>query len=206
MGFYADRVLPHLVDRVCAIESIRRQRSRVVPRAAGRVLEVGLGSGHNLEFYDPARVTRVWGLEPSERMRALAREAVEKLPFDFDFIDAAGADVPLEAGSVDTVVVTYTLCTVPDVEAVVREMSRVLVPGGQLLFCEHGVAPDPWVRRWQTWINPLWRPLAGGCNLNRDPRQFIAACGFRFTDIDSGYVPGWRPAGYHYWGRAVPAR
>ncbi|HSG00460.1 MAG TPA: class I SAM-dependent methyltransferase [Vicinamibacterales bacterium] len=205
MGFYADRVLPHLVDRVCGIERIRRQREKVVPLAAGRVLEVGLGSGHNLEFYDPARVTRVWGLEPSERMRALARAAVERLPFDFEFIDAPGEDVPLEAGSVDTVVVTYTLCTVPDVEAVVGEISRVLVPGGQLLFCEHGVAPDPRVRRWQAWLNPLWRPLAGGCNLNRDPRGVIAAGGFRFTSIESGYVPGWRPAGYHYWGRAVPA-
>jgi len=203
MSFYSERVLPHVIHRVCAIDRIRRQRGRIVPLASGRVLEIGLGSGHNLPLYDPARVTTVWGLEPSERMRALAAPAVARLRCDFEFLDASGDDVPLDDGSVDTVVVTYTLCTVPSVEPVVREMARVLAPGGQVLFCEHGVAPDGSVRRWQNRVNPIWRPLAGGCNLNRDPGRLIAAGGFRFTSLESGYMPGWRPASYNWWGRAV---
>ncbi len=204
MGFYSERVLPHLIDRACGIDRIRRQRERVVPLATGRVLEVGLGSGHNLPLYDPAKVTKVWGLEPSERMRRLAEPATAALGFDFEFLDAPGDRIPLDDNTVDTVVVTYTLCTVPDAEQVLAEAARVLRPGGQLLFCEHGVAPEASVRRWQRWLNPVWRPLAGGCNLNRDPEQLVSQAGFRITSIDRGYIHGWRPASYIYRGRAVP--
>jgi len=204
MGFYSERILPHVVDRVCGIERIRRLREQVVTLASGRVLEIGFGSGHNLPFYQPARVTRVWGLEPSARMRALASRVAVAPAFDFTFLEADGDYVPLENAAVDTVVVTYTLCTVPEVAPVLAEIRRVLRPDGQLLFCEHGLAPDASVRRWQNRLNPLWKPLAGGCNLTRDPAASISAAGFRFTSIEQGYLPGWRPAGYTYRGRAVP--
>jgi ubiquinone/menaquinone biosynthesis C-methylase UbiE len=203
MGFYETRILPHLVRHACGLERIRRQRERVVPLARGRVLEIGLGAGHNLPLYDPARVSRVWGLEPSPEMRRLAGPAVRSLGFEFEFLDAPGERVPLPDGSVDTVVVTYTLCTVPDPEAVVREMARVLRPGGEALFCEHGAAPDASVRRWQDRITPIWKRLAGGCHLNRNPRDLIAAGGFDVAGVETGYVPGWRPASYNYWGRCA---
>jgi ubiquinone/menaquinone biosynthesis C-methylase UbiE len=205
MGFYETRILPHLVRHACGLERIRRQRERVVPLARGRVLEIGLGAGHNLALYDPARVSQVWGLEPSAQMRRLAEPAARTagVDFEFSFLDAPGEHVPLPDGSVDTVVVTYTLCTVPDPEAVVREMARVLRPGGEVLFCEHGVAPDASVRRWQDRITPIWKRLAGGCHLNRNPRDLIAAGGFDVSGVEAGYVPGWRPASYNYWGRCA---
>jgi ubiquinone/menaquinone biosynthesis C-methylase UbiE len=204
MGFYSTCILPGVVNRVCGIERIRRQREKIVPLAVGRVLEIGLGSGHNLPLYDPTRVTKVWGLEPSAQMRRLAEPLTGMLGFDFEFLDAPGDRVPLDDGSVETVVVTYTLCTVPAVEPVLAEAARVLRPGGQLLFSEHGVAPEASVRQWQTWLNPVWRPLAGGCNLNRDPQRVISESGFRITSLERGYIPGWKPASYNYWGRAVP--
>ena len=183
-----------------------RQREKLVPLASGRVLEVGMGSGLNLPFYDARRVTKVWGLEPSPEMSKMASAAVEAVAFDVEFVSAGGEQIPLDSESFDTVLMTFTLCTIPDAERALREIARVLKRGGKLLFCEHGAAPDAGVRRWQNRIDPLWRRLAGGCHLNRDIPGLIRRGGFEITRMDTMYIPGWRPASFNYWGAAAKAR
>jgi len=180
-----------------------RQRRKLVPLAQGDVLEVGIGSGLNLPFYDPANVTKVWGLEPSPEMAAMAERASREVPFDVEMVSAGGEVIPLDSGCFDTVVLTYTLCTIADPEAALREIARVLKPEGRLLFCEHGVAPDAGVRRWQERINPVWRRLSGGCQLNRDVPAVLRRGGFEITRMDTMYLPGWRIASFNYWGAAA---
>ena len=204
MGFYAKYILPRLVHFSCSTKPCMRQREKVVPLASGEVLEIGVGSGLNLPFYDSRRVTRLWGLEPAAEMRQLAAAAVRSLPFEFEFIDLPGEEIPLEANSVDTVVVTYTLCTIPDTEPALRGMARVLRPGGKLIFCEHGAAPDEDVRRWQQRMNPIWSRVGGGCKLDRAIPELIRAGGFEIDRMETMYLPGWRPAGFNYWGSASP--
>ena len=203
MGFYAKHVLPHVVHLACGTKPNRRQRQKIVPLARGRVLEIGIGSGLNLEFYDSARVEHVWGLDPSPEMWAIAEASARKQPFKVEFIEAGAERIPLEDRSVDTVVITYTLCTIPEATAALADMRRVLKPGGELVFCEHGLAPDEGVRRWQHRVNPVWRRVGGGCNLNRDIPSLLKAGGFRIRDMDTMYIPGWKPASFNYWGTAV---
>ena len=202
MGLYSKYVLPRVVHLACSARPKMRQREKLVPLASGRVLEVGMGSGLNLPFYDARRVTKVWGLEPSPEMSKMASAAVEAVAFDVEFVSAGGEQIPLDSESFDTVLMTFTLCTIPDAERALREIARVLKRGGQLLFCEHGAAPDAGVRRWQNRINPLWRRLAGGCHLNRDIPGLIRRGGFEITRMDTMYIPGWRPASFNYWGAA----
>ena len=206
MGLYGKYVLPRVVHLACSARPNMRQREKLVPLASGRVLEVGMGSGLNLPFYDARRVTKVWGLEPSPEMSKMASAAVEAVAFDLEFVSAGGEQIPLDSESFDTVLMTFTLCTIPDAERALREIARVLKRGGQLLFCEHGAAPDAGVRRWQNRINPLWRRLAGGCHLNRDIPGLIRRGGFEITRMDTMYIPGWRPASFNYWGAAAKAR
>jgi ubiquinone/menaquinone biosynthesis C-methylase UbiE len=156
----------------------------------------------NLPFYDSTRVKKLWGLEPAEEMRRMAAAAVRALRFEFEFVDLPGEEIPLETDSVDTVLVTYTLCTIPETEPALRGMARVLRPGGKLIFCEHGAAPDASVRRWQDRINPVWKRLGGGCHLNRMIPDLIRAGGFEIDAMDTMYLPGWRPAAFNYWGTA----
>lgn len=205
MGLYGRFVLPWLVHVACGIEPIRRQREKVVPRAWGRVLEIGIGSGRNLPFYDPARVRRVWGLEPSPELRRMAAKAARKAPFEVELLDGEAEEIPLESASVDSIVMTYTLCTVPKTGRALAEMARVLAPGGGLVFCEHGAAPEESVRRWQDRVTPLWRRLAGGCHLNRAIPELIEGAGFEVQRLETMYLPGWRPASFTYWGTAVRA-
>jgi ubiquinone/menaquinone biosynthesis C-methylase UbiE len=202
MGLYSKHILPKAVHFVCGRKPNTRQREKVVPRARGRVLEIGIGSGLNLPFYDAAKVTRVWGLDPAPEMTCMAEQAARSLPFEVEFIVQPGDEIPLEDNSVDTVLVTYTLCTIPDTTAALRQMSRVLRADGELIFCEHGAAPDAGVRRWQDRLNPLWQRLAGGCNLNRPIPALIEAGGFRIRSLETMYIPGWRPASFNYWGVA----
>ncbi len=202
MGIYERYVLPRVVHWACGVRPIAKQRAKVVPAAEGRVLEIGVGTGLNLPYYDPARVTKLWGLEPAEPMRRLAAPRVEALALDFTFLDLPGEEIPLDADSVDTVVVTYTLCSIEDPTPALRGMARVLRPGGRLLFCEHGAAPDAGVRRWQDRVAPLWRRLGGGCRLNRDIPAVLDAGGFRVDRLETMYIPGWRPASFNYWGTA----
>lgn len=204
MGLYSRYILPRVIHFTCGLKPNMRQREKVVPRARGRVLEIGIGSGLNLPYYDSAKVSKVWGLDPSPEMTQMARRIAGSLPFEVEFIGVPGDEIPLEDNSVDTVVVTYTLCTIPDTTPALRQMSRVLRPGGELIFCEHGAAPDASVRRWQDRLNPIWKRLGGGCNLNRPIPTLIEAGGFQIKSLDTMYIPGWRPASFNYWGTAVP--
>lgn len=202
MGLYDRYVLPRLIDRACGIKAVGLQRQKIVPQARGRVLEIGIGSGLNLPYYDPARVERLWGLEPSAELRRMAERKAIGLAFPVEFLGLPGEQIPLADDSVDTVLVTYTLCTIPDAAAALREMRRVLRPHGRLLFAEHGRAPEESVRRWQARLTPLWKRLAGGCHLDRDIPGMIEREGFRIVELDSAYLPGPRPLTFNFRGSA----
>lgn len=203
MGFYDKHILPRFINCACGMKPIMKQREKVVPLAAGTVLEIGIGTGLNLPFYDPARVDRLIGLDPSEESWELAAERAAHLDFEVEFIGLPGEQIPLADDSVDTVLVTYALCTIPDPATALQGVARVLRPGGSLIFCEHGKAPDTGVCNWQDRINPLWRRIAGGCNLNRDIPAILAAGGFDIHGMETSYLPGTpRFAGYNFWGTA----
>jgi len=202
MSFYENRVLPHLIDFACSTRPNQKQREKVVPLAEGDVLEIGFGSGLNLPYYDTQKVRKVWGLEPSQGMCRKAQPMIDASALDVELIDLPGENIPLEANSVDTVLVTYSLCTIADAGAALEGMRRVLKPGGSLLYCEHGVAPDENVRRWQRRLNPAWSRFAGGCNMNRNIPSLIAKGGFELTVDERMYIPGIRMLCYNYWGKA----
>ncbi|MCB1854383.1 MAG: class I SAM-dependent methyltransferase [Pseudomonadales bacterium] len=203
MGFYEQHILPRVINCACGARPIMKQREKVVPQAVGKVLEIGIGTGLNLPFYDASKVERLIGLDPSEESWELAAQRAAHLDFPVEFVGLPGEQIPLDDASVDTVLVTFALCTIPEPVAALRGMARVLRPGGSLLFCEHGRAPDAAVVRWQERINPLWRRLFGGCNLDRDIPALLDAGGFRIDSLEQMYLPGTpRFAGYSSWGRA----
>lgn len=203
MGLYEKYVVPHIINCACGTKPIRYQRKKVVPLAEGTVLEIGIGTGFNLPYYDPAKVKKVIGLDPSEASWKLAGERAKDLPFPVEFIGLPGEQIPLDDKSIDTVLVTFSLCTIPDPVKALEGMRRVLKPGGKLVFCEHGAAPDADVLKWQNRVNPVWRTLFGGCNLNRQMPSLIESSGFRITDLQSMYLPSTpRIAGFNYWGMA----
>lgn len=203
MGIYEKNILPHVINCACSTRPILKLRAQVVPKCTGTVLEIGMGSGINLQYYDKDKVDHVWGLEPSAGMREKAAKNVAKSPVPMGWLDLPGEQVPLEDNSVDTVLLTYTLCTIPDTYAALSQMKRVLKPGGKLLFCEHGRSDDRRVRKWQDRINPYWNRIAGGCNLNRDIDSLISEAGFKIDSIKEFYVPKTpRFAGFTYMGEA----
>ncbi len=202
MGFYEKYVLPVAINFAMKQKQIGRQREKVVPLAEGRILEVGIGSGLNLSYYDTNKVDKVWGLDPSTELRVKAEAEAANVPFNVEFIGLEAEEIPLDGASVDTVLVTYTLCTIPDVVKAMSGMRRVLKPGGNLIFCEHGRAPDESVRRWQDRLNPIWGKLGGGCNLNRAIPELIQQGGFTVKHLDKMYIPGPKFASYNYWGTA----
>ena len=204
MGFYRDHVVPWLIDRAMANEELLDYRRRVVGAARGRVLEIGIGSGHNLPFYGPG-VTGILGIEPSQRLISQARQRANATKQIVDFLHGSAEAIPLEAGSIDAIVTTWTLCSIPDVAAALGEMRRVLKSDGELLFVEHGHAPDRPVARLQDLLTPAWQHIAGGCHLNRPIEALIQAAGFRTTELRTGYAPGPRPFTFMYEGRARPA-
>jgi ubiquinone/menaquinone biosynthesis C-methylase UbiE len=183
---------------------ISRMRERVVPLAQGRVLEVGIGTGLNMRHYDKTRVTRITGLDPGVQMHPLARERINQAGLPVDLVGLSAEKIPMADASFDTVVITYTLCTIPDPLSALREMRRVLTPKGKLLFCEHGRAPDASVQVWQNRLQPLWGPLAGGCHLGRDIPALLREAGFKLPDLQTRYLKGPRPFTFHYWGEAFP--
>lgn len=203
MSFYEHRVLPWLLDLAMSAKPITYQRKKVVPLAEGRVLEIGIGAGQNLEFYNPAKVSHVWGLEPSAEMRERALKRAKDAKFSLEFLDLKAEEIPLDDKAADTVLVTYTLCTIPDVARALKGMRRVLKPGGRLIFCEHGRAPDANVSKWQDRITPVWKALAGGCHLARPIPDLIRQGGFEIEKMEQMYLPSTpRFAGYNYWGSA----
>jgi ubiquinone/menaquinone biosynthesis C-methylase UbiE len=203
MRLYNKHILPNLVHFACSLQPAMRQRQKIVPLARGRVLEIGLGSGLNFPYYDTRKVSKVWGLDPSPEMLEMAEERASSVNFEVDFIPLPGEEIPLETNSADTVLVTYTLCTIADVDRAIQEMARVLKPDGELIFCEHGIAPEVRVRRLQNCINPVWKRIGGGCHLNRKIPELIEQGGFKIRKMQARYIPGWRPASYNYWGTAT---
>jgi ubiquinone/menaquinone biosynthesis C-methylase UbiE len=203
MGLYEKYILPKVTDFLCSAKPIMYQRKKVVPLAKGRVLEIGIGSGLNFPFYDSSKVEYIWGLDPSPQIRKMAEKRAIDMQFEVEFIDLSGDEIPLESNSVNTVLVTYTLCIIPDVIQALNEMGRVLMTEGELVFCEHGLAPDEDIRRWQNRMNPIWKRMGGGCNLNRAIPDLIEQGGFKINKIETMYIPGWKPASFNYWGSAV---
>lgn len=202
MGFYDKYLLPRLVHLTCGLNPAMKQRQKVVPLAVGDVLEIGIGSGLNIPYYDSDRVRHLWGLDPSPEMWSIARRNAAEFHLEAEYIESGAESIPLENDTADTVVMTYTLCTIPDPRRALDEIRRVLKPNGKLLFCEHGRAPDMDVERWQNRLNPLWSKLAGGCNLNRPIPDLLEQAGFRSADLQTMYIPGWKPACFNYWGSA----
>lgn len=192
-ALYERHVLPHLIDFACGMGAVMKTRAQVVPLAEGEVLEIGIGSGLNLSFYDPARVRRIVGVDPSADMQKLARQRAEQISIPVEMIALELGQIQAEDARFDSIVCTFTLCTIPDAIAALREMRRVLKPGGKLLFSEHGLAPDLPVVRWQHRLTPLWKPFSGGCHLNRDIPALIRAGGFSIGQLDSSYLKGPRP-------------
>lgn len=203
MGFYQRHVLPRLLHMAMRQDVLVPLRRRVVGAAAGRVLEVGIGSGLNLALYGAA-VQSVVGLEPSAELLRMARERAGTAAVPVELLEGVAERVPLEDASVDTVVTTWTLCTIPDAPRALAELRRVLRPGGALLFVEHGRAPEPGVARWQDRLDPVWGCIAGGCHLNRQIDALIAENGFRIEALAHSRLPGPRTHTYLYEGSARP--
>jgi ubiquinone/menaquinone biosynthesis C-methylase UbiE len=203
MGFYSDIILPKLCDLAMRNKQLVPFRERVIGAAEGRVLEIGVGSGRNLPFYRPP-VREVLALEPAPRLVAMARSASRATVMPVRFVEASAEAIPLDQHSVDTIVTTWTLCSIPQAATALADMRRVLRPGGKLLFVEHGLAPDEGVRRWQNRLTPAWRRISGGCHLNRPIRSMIEGTGFRIDRIETGYIPGPKPMTFMYEGSARP--
>lgn len=204
MSFYEDRILPHVIDLACGMPEAMELRKHVVPKAEGVVLEVGMGSALNLTLYNPEKIEFVWGLEPSQGMRKKAQANLDASPVEVKWLDLPGEQIPLDDESVDTVILTFTLCTIPDWLAALRQMHRVLKPGGKLWFCEHGRSPEEKVARWQDRMTPLWKRVAGGCHLNRPIRECIEAAGFTICDVNNLYMDkSPKIVGYMYLGEAL---
>lgn len=202
MGFYNDFILPRLCDLAMRNKQFEPYRRRVIGAAEGRVIEIGVGSGRNLPFYRPP-VKEVLALEPAPKLIAMARRAPQP-DMPVNFIEGSAEAIPLDDHSVDTVVTTWTLCSIPQAVTALVEMRRVLRPGGRLLFVEHGLAPDESVRRWQNRLTPLWTRISGGCHLNRPIQAMIESAGFRTDRVEAGYMPGLKPMTFMYEGSARP--
>ncbi|MEM1105502.1 MAG: class I SAM-dependent methyltransferase [Pseudomonadota bacterium] len=205
MGLWERFAVPPLVSAACATKPFQRQRQKIVPAAEGRILEIGCGSGANFPFYTAGKVDHLWAVEPAPGMLSRAAGALDTLPIAgrTSLIAAGAENLPLENASVDTAVVTFVLCTLPDWPAACAELRRVLRPGGRVLFSEHGRAPDPGVAKWQRRVEPLWRRLAGGCHLTRDPAELLRAGGFALEHVERMYLPSTpRIAGFATWGMA----
>lgn len=203
MGFYQEHILPHVINLAMRNRDLVPYRQRALSVAEGRVLEVGIGSGLNLLFYSP-QTREILGLEPSPRLIAMAQRAADGASVPVTFIEGSAEAIPLEDRSVDTVVTTWTLCSIPQAVQALEEMRRVLKPAGQLLFVEHGLSPEANVRGWQDRLTPIWKRIGGGCNLNRPIRTLIEGAGFNIAQIDTGYAKGPKPMAFMYAGQARP--
>jgi ubiquinone/menaquinone biosynthesis C-methylase UbiE len=189
MGFYDERVLPRMLNVFMDTKAVREQRQQCLKQVSGDVLEVGFGSGLNLPYY-PAGVTKVVGVDPSHTAAKLARKRIAASPFAVEFVGLSAEKIPVADTSFDSIVTTFTLCTIPDVGHALREMHRALKPGGRLYFVEHGRSTDPAVERWQQRLNGLQQKMFGGCHLDRRISQLIADAGFEIEQVENGYLKG----------------
>jgi ubiquinone/menaquinone biosynthesis C-methylase UbiE len=206
MSFYQKHIMPKFVNLACSSGQMKKIRSKIIPQAHGDVLEIGFGSGHNLPFYEASQITRFHALDPDAGMRKLATERMRDADFDCEVLDLEAEAIPLDTDSVDTLVMTFTLCTIPDVAKALSEMRRVIKPGGNLIFAEHGLAPDARIANWQKRIEPLWKPLGGGCHLTRKPVELINEGGFTVNSVTADYLPkAPKFAGFVSFGTAKPA-
>jgi ubiquinone/menaquinone biosynthesis C-methylase UbiE len=205
MPFYRDHVYPHLVRILGNPKPVQKIRQHLVPLAQGKVLEIGVGPGVNFVHYDPARVSKVYALEPNPGMIRRAEQQRRRTELNVEFLDLPGERIPLADASVDTVVSTFTLCTIPGVVEAIQGIGRVLKPGGQFIFFEHGLSPDPRVRRWQQRTDPLFQWAFEGCHVTRDIPSLIRQGGFKIEQIDTAYLAPFPKSGsYFFWGVAHP--
>ena len=195
--------MPSLIISGCNKKPQMKQREKIIPNAKGKVLEVGIGSGLNLSFYDPDKVTELVGIDPSLELWE-KRQPVKDLGFHYEFIKGVAEDMPFGKDNFDTIVITYTLCSIPDFQSALESLRKVLKPSGKFLFCEHGKAPDKSVLLTQNAINPIWKLIGGGCNINRDIPSIINGNGFKILTLETMYVPGWKPVSFNFWGEAKP--
>ena len=203
MGVYNKYILPKFLNCACGSKPINYQREKIVPLAEGVVLDIGIGSGLNIPYYNKSKIDYLYGLDPSDELLNLAKPLAQKNELEIEFLQCGAEAIPLPNNSVDTVVITYTLCTIPDTQLSTKEIIRVLKPSGKLLFCEHGIAPDINVAKWQKRINPIWSKIVGGCNLNRDIPKLIRSSGLKISKMEEMYIPSTpKFAGYNYWGVA----
>lgn len=204
MGFYNKHILPRCLDKACGIGPIRKQREKIIPLAEGVVLEVGIGSGQNLPHYKADKVSKIIGVDPDDHIwkRSEKRRAACLIPIER--IGLSGEDIPLESDMADSVVVTYSLCTIPDSVKALEEMKRILKPGGKILFSEHGQSPDKNVHKWQKRIDPVWKKIAGGCHSGRNIPALFHQAGLSFEELREMYIPGPKVLSYNYWGVAKP--
>ena len=202
MGLYLRHILPPLLHLAMKNREVSAQRKRILPAARGRVLEVGIGSGLNLPFYS-GEVTSVTGVDPSRELLTMARKVVPTMPFAVELVERGAEDLPFDERSFDSVVTTWTLCSIPKARDALGEMRRVLKPDGELIFMEHGLSPDRRVSAWQRRLNPLWNRIAGGCNLDRRIDLLVREAGFTISHLETGYlIKGPRPLTYQFEGRA----
>lgn len=206
MTYFGEHIYPRLVDTLGDPAPILNIRRRIIPLAQGVVLEIGLGSGANFAHYDPSRVSRLYALEPNPGMVRLAVRRLAQTKLDVEFIQLRGEELTLEEHSIDTVVSTFTLCTISGIEAAIRGLRRVLRPDGRLVFFELGLSPDPGVQRWQRRMEPLYRRSFQGLRLTRDIPALIEQGGFQVDQIDQAYMARFpKSASYCWWGTARPA-
>jgi len=202
MGFYNRFIMPRMINCACGMKPIRKQREKVVPKAEGVVLEIGIGSGLNLPYYNPDKVTKIIGVDPDDHIWKRGKKRREECSIEIERIGLSGEDIPLEDNLVDCVVCTYTLCTIPDPVKALHEMRRILKPGGQILFTEHGKAPDQDVYAKQLKMDGWWGKIAGGCHTSRDIPDLFHQAGLKLERLEEMYVPGPKTLGYNYWGSA----
>ena len=201
---YEKFVLPKVLDVCCSTKPITYQRNKIVPNAKGTILEIGIGSGLNIPYYQKSNIKKIYGLDPSPELCEMAKKAAHNNEIKIDFLIEGAEEIKLPSQSIDTVLITYTLCSIPNPNDALKEMKRVLKHDGKILFCEHGAAPDLNVFKWQNRINPLWGKLFGGCNINRDIPSIILNSGFKINNLEQMYLPSTpKIVGYNYWGSAT---
>ena len=204
MSLYSKYILPKVLDFCCATKPIRKQREKVVPLCKGIVLEIGSGSGLNFPYYKTSKIKKIFALDPDKEMIELARQETKKSSIEITFLQEYAERISLKDNSVDTILLTYSLCTIPDPISALKEMKRVLRSNGCLVYCEHGMAPESSIRKWQNRLNPINSYFSGGCNLNRNITQLITESGFKIQKSETMYLPGTtKLVGYNYWGTAV---